>query len=70
MVAGYATARSYQIAVVYAWRGDSDKALEWLERSFVERDPGLTWIKIDRNFRSLHSDARYRALLRKMNLPD
>jgi tetratricopeptide (TPR) repeat protein len=58
------------IAMTYAWRGDSGKALEWLERAYSLKDPGLTWIKIDYSFRSLHNDARYRALLRKMNLPE
>jgi TolB-like protein/DNA-binding winged helix-turn-helix (wHTH) protein/Flp pilus assembly protein TadD len=70
LVAKYASAASYYIAAVYAWRGDSDKAFECLERSYAQRESGLTWIKIDSNFRSLHSDARYRVLLRKMDLPD
>jgi TolB-like protein/DNA-binding winged helix-turn-helix (wHTH) protein/Tfp pilus assembly protein PilF len=70
LVARYANQAAYQVATVYAWRGDSDKAFEWLERSYVQRDGSLPWIKIDSNFRSLHSDARYRALLGKMNLPD
>jgi TolB-like protein len=60
----------WEIAGVYAWRGEKDKAFEWLERAYKERDAGLTWLKIDTNFRSLHGDARYRALLHKMNLPE
>jgi hypothetical protein len=31
---------------------------------------GLTWLKIDTNFRNLRDDPRYKALLRKMNLPE
>jgi TolB-like protein/DNA-binding winged helix-turn-helix (wHTH) protein/Flp pilus assembly protein TadD len=60
----------YQIAGVYAWRGEKEQAFEWLERAYVERDMGLTWLKIDTNFRSLRDDPRYNALLRKMNLPE
>jgi len=60
----------YQTAQVYAWRGENDHALDWAERAYVERDPGLTWIEIDPFFRSLHDDARYKALLRKMSLPE
>jgi TolB-like protein/DNA-binding winged helix-turn-helix (wHTH) protein/Flp pilus assembly protein TadD len=70
LVARYASPAAYYIAAVYAWRGDSGKAFEWLERSYAQRDVGFTWIKIDSNFSSLHGDARYRALLRKMDLPD
>ena len=61
---------SAQIASVYAWRGEKDKAFEWLERSLRERDPGITWLKIDFSFRGLREDPRYKALLKKMNLPE
>jgi TolB-like protein/DNA-binding winged helix-turn-helix (wHTH) protein len=59
-----------QIARVYAWRGEKNQAFEWAERARVQRDTGITWFKIDPDFRSLRADPRYKALLRKMNLPD
>ena len=59
--------RPYFIARVYAWRGEKDQAFEWLERAYVQRDPGLTWVEIDPRSRSLRGDARFSALLRKMN---
>lgn len=58
------------IAAVYAWRGETDKTFEWLERAYTTRDPGLTWIKIDRNFHAMRSDPRYSKLLREMRLPE
>jgi TolB-like protein len=61
---------AYEIARVYAWRGEKDQAFESLERAYAQRDPGITWIKIDPFFRSLRGDARYKSLLRKMNLPE
>ncbi len=61
---------AYATARVYAWLGEKDQALEWLERAYVERDPGVTWIKIDPFFRSLRGDPRFKALLHKMNLPE
>jgi TolB-like protein/DNA-binding winged helix-turn-helix (wHTH) protein len=60
----------YQIAEVYGWRGEKEQAFEWVERAYEERDMGLTWLKIDTDLRSLHGDARFRALVRKMNLPE
>jgi TolB-like protein/DNA-binding winged helix-turn-helix (wHTH) protein len=59
-----------QLARVYAWRGETDKAFEWLERAYIKREPALTWLKIDPFLRSLHNDARYKNLLRKINLPE
>jgi len=57
-------------ARVYAWRGEKDQAFEWLERAYEVRDDGLPWLKIDTGLRSLRDDPRYKALLRKMNLPE
>src|SRR4029077_10109131 len=62
--------RASHIAAVYAWQGDKDKAFEWLDRAYRQQDGGLTAIKYDPLLDNLRSDPRYRALLRKMNLPD
>jgi TolB-like protein len=66
----YASVWAYQIAEVYAWRGETDKAFDWLERAYRQRDGGLTSIKYDRLLNSLREDPRYKALLRKLNLPE
>jgi len=58
-----------QIAEVYAWRGEKDKAFEWLERAYRQLDGGLASIKIDPLFASLRTDPRFTALLRKLNFP-
>jgi TolB-like protein/DNA-binding winged helix-turn-helix (wHTH) protein len=60
----------WQIAGVYAWRGEKNLAFEWADRAYAQRDPGITWLKIDPDFGGLRADPRYRALLLKMNLPD
>jgi TolB-like protein/predicted Zn-dependent protease len=59
----------YQIAQVYAWRGDRDQAFEWLERAYRERDPGLPYLHMDQFSQSLHGDPRFTALLTKLKLP-
>jgi tetratricopeptide (TPR) repeat protein len=58
------------IAMVYAFRGESDKALQWLDRAYKQRDEELYLIKGDPQVRSLESDPRYKAFLRKMHLPE
>jgi TolB-like protein/Tfp pilus assembly protein PilF len=60
---------AYQIAEAYAFRGQSNKAFEWLERAYQQRDGGLTDIKIDPLLKSLRQDPRYTALIRKMHFP-
>jgi len=68
-ITGFAVGAAYQIVQVYAWRGENDKAFEWLERALVQRDGGLSFILIDPLLASLRSDARYPAFLQKMGLP-
>ena len=60
---------AYQIAQVYAWRGEKDKALQWLERAYRQQDGGLADSKAEPTFASLRSDPRFAALLRKLNFP-
>jgi serine/threonine protein kinase/Tfp pilus assembly protein PilF len=61
---------NWEIAEICALQGDADRAFEWAERAYASRDAGMTWIKINWVFRGLHGDARYKALLHKMNLPE
>jgi TolB-like protein/Tfp pilus assembly protein PilF/predicted Ser/Thr protein kinase len=59
----------FQIACVYAFRGEADRAFEWLERSYTQRDTGLIWLKTDPHLKSLERDARWAPFLKKMRLP-
>jgi hypothetical protein len=59
----------YQIAQVYAWRGERDKAFEWLERAYTTRDPGICYLKSDAFLHSVQGDPRYAAFLARMRLP-
>jgi hypothetical protein len=58
------------IARVYAFRGQTDEALKWLERAYEFRDEDLYFIKDDPLLQKLEADSRYKAFLRKLNLPD
>ena len=59
----------YQIAEVYAWRGEADKAFEWLDRAYTNRDPGVCLVKADPFIVSLRLDPRYAVFLKKLKLP-
>jgi len=61
---------AFQIAQAYAFRGDKDKAFEWLERARRQRDPGLGDLLKDPLLENLHSDPRWNAFLRTMGLAD
>jgi TolB-like protein/DNA-binding winged helix-turn-helix (wHTH) protein/Flp pilus assembly protein TadD len=69
LIGKHAQSGAYQIAEVFGWRGEKDKAFEWLERAYRQRDGGLSNVKVDLLFASMRSDPRFNVLLRKMNLP-
>jgi len=61
---------AYQIAEVYAVRGEKDKAFEWLQISFDTHDTGTLGLLVDPLLRDLRTDPRYKSLLTKLGLPD
>jgi tetratricopeptide (TPR) repeat protein len=69
LIAKYQGIDPYLIAEVYAFRNQSDKAFEWLDRAYAEHDDGLISTKVEPLLKSLHSDPRFAALLKKLNLP-
>jgi adenylate cyclase len=58
----------YIIAVIYAFAGDEENTIEWLEKAYEMRDPMMPYMGYFA-FDLVHDDPRYQALLRKMNLP-
>jgi len=60
----------FGLAFASAVRGDTDQAFSWLEKAYAGRDPSLWAIKGHPYLRSLERDPRYKAFLRKMNLPE
>jgi len=61
---------AYQIAEVYAYRGEKDQAFDWLERAHRQRDSGLVGLQSDPFLKNLHPDPRWNAFLHKMGLAD
>lgn len=62
----YADDGAYQIAQIYAVRGETDTAFEWLDHAYRQRDPGLAGMKSSPALRKLASDPRWGAFLLKV----
>jgi TolB-like protein/DNA-binding winged helix-turn-helix (wHTH) protein/cytochrome c-type biogenesis protein CcmH/NrfG len=69
LINDYHTQAAYQIAEVYALRGEADGAFEWLEVARAHRDAGLPAIKGDPLLRNLSRDPRFAVFLNKIGLP-
>jgi TolB-like protein/Tfp pilus assembly protein PilF len=68
-VAKYSDDSAYQVATAYAFRGENEKAFEWLEKAYARRDPGLSDVKVDPLLSNVRRDERYTNFLKKMRLP-
>jgi Tfp pilus assembly protein PilF len=64
-----AKAGAFQIAEIYAIRGEIDLAFEWLNKIYDYRDSAMVYVFIAPNFDNLHDDPRWEPLLDKMGLP-
>ena len=61
---------AYQYAQIYAQRGDSVKALAWLQTAMRLRDTALVWLKRDPLLDPLRSEPRFQAIERELKFPD
>jgi hypothetical protein len=70
MLKEQADGNAFEIAEVYAFRGQSDEAMHWLERAYAQKDAALDFLKVEFPQKSLAADSRFKAFLRKMHLPE
>jgi TolB-like protein/Tfp pilus assembly protein PilF len=66
LIEKYEKGSSYNIAYVHAFRGEADKAFEWLEKSVATQDPGLSGVAVEPLFENLRKDPRWLPFLRKI----
>ena len=59
----------FQIAAVYGLRKEPDKMFEWLERAYVEHDPGLTQLLLTPFILTYKDDPRFVAFCQKLKVP-
>jgi len=66
LIAKFEKDAPYNIAYVYAFRGEADTAFEWLDKAVQYQDPGLAEIVAENLFDNIHSDPRWLPFLRKL----
>jgi len=68
LIAEYKHTMAFQAAEIYAWHGNKDKAYEWLDIAYEQRDGGYTQLLLDPFLVSLHNDPRWEPTLDKVGL--
>ena len=66
LIDGFGWTAAFQVAEVHAYRGEVDKAYEWLEAAYAQRDPGLQNLATDLLLVPLHGDPRWLPFLKRM----
>src|SRR5262249_7267342 len=69
MIATDAEFAPYDIGRTYAWRGETEPALQWLERALRTHDPVAVAIRAGPIVASLRADPRFQALLDRFGFP-
>jgi serine/threonine protein kinase/lipoprotein NlpI len=60
---------AYFFAEVYVGLGDKEQAVASLEKAYADRSMMLTWLTTDPELEGLHSEPRFKDLVRRMGLP-
>ena len=59
----------YIIARIYIGLGEKEQAIEWLEKSYEDREDSLIWLNSDPGLDGLRSEPRFQDLVRRLGLP-
>lgn len=66
LIEKYEREAAFNIAHVFAFRGEADRAFEWLDKAVVYNDPGLPEINSNILFAHLHEDPRWLPFLARI----
>jgi len=58
----------YNIALIYNALEMRNDALAWLEKAFEQRDPKMTFLKVEPKWNNLRNEPRFIDLMKRMNL--
>ena len=59
----------YNLALVHHGLGNTDEALRWLEKAYVDRDTHMIMLAADPKWDSLRADPRFADLIKRMGFP-
>jgi TolB-like protein/Flp pilus assembly protein TadD len=66
LIASWGRDAAYNIAYVLAFRGEADRAFEWLDKAVEYNDPGLSEVVVENTFERIHDDPRWLPFLERI----
>ncbi len=58
----------FHIALLFNGLGEHDQMFAWLERGYEQRDPKMTFLKVDPNGNNVRADPRFVNLMQRLGL--
>ena len=68
LIQKYGTTAASNIASIFAYRGEADRAFEWLDKAVRYHDPSVGSIAYDPMLAKIHDDPRWSRLLRRLGI--
>jgi TolB-like protein/DNA-binding winged helix-turn-helix (wHTH) protein/Tfp pilus assembly protein PilF len=68
LIQQYSDDWAYYIAVVFAYRGESDRAFDWLHKAIQNSDASMTYAAIEPLLANLHDDSRWLPFLQSIGM--
>jgi len=61
---------AFRIARLWAHAGETERALDWLEKAFERHESPLVHLYVGWDWDRVRGEPRFKSLLRRMNLPE
>ena len=61
---------SFGLALICVGLGDDERAFEYFEKAYQEHSDMLIYLNVDPRFDRIHSDLRFKTLIKKVGLPE
>jgi tetratricopeptide (TPR) repeat protein len=58
------------VAIFFAYAGEKERTLDWLEKAYEVRETGLVKLQVDPDWDIVRDDPRFQDMLRRMNFPE
>lgn len=58
----------YSLALVHAGLGETEAAVDWLEKAYAARDSSIAYLYVEPRFRPLREHPRFQALVNRLNI--
>jgi len=60
---------AFYLGQIYAGMNDTERSIEWLEKSLKQQETELVWLKIEPQFSALRTEKKFQALMKEIGFP-